>query len=161
MAIFDELKSIGKILQEAGKIEQYKQILEAQKELLEMEKRIQDLEKENRKLKEKLEIKENLEYDNKNSVYWIKKEGMEKDGPFCSRCWDVDKKLVRLHPTAIEGSLACPQCKKWAGSRKNYPHASSSDEIYLMNTFKNYAKPILQTRRRKNWIKCSTSGQWK
>jgi len=125
MAIFDELRSIGKVLQEAGKIEQYQQILEAQKELLEMQKEIQKLEKENRGLKEKLEIKENLEYDDKNNVYWSKKGGEEKDGPFCSRCWDVDKKLVRLHPTGIEGSLICPQCEKRVSSRKNYPRPSS------------------------------------
>ncbi len=30
MAIFDELKSVGKVLQEAGKIEQYQQILDTQ-----------------------------------------------------------------------------------------------------------------------------------
>lgn len=125
MSIFDELKSIGKTLQEAGKIEQYKQILEAQKELLEMQKKIQKLEKENKELKEKLEVEENLEYDNKNSVYWIKKEEAEKDGPFCSRCWDVDKKLVRLHPAGVEGRLVCPQCKKWTGLRRSSPRASS------------------------------------
>ena len=34
MAIFDELKSVAGVLQEAGKIEQYRQILDAQKELL-------------------------------------------------------------------------------------------------------------------------------
>ena len=43
MAIFDELKSVAGVLQEAGKIEQYRQILDAQKELLEMQKQISDL----------------------------------------------------------------------------------------------------------------------
>lgn len=108
MAIFDELKSVGKILQEAGKIEQYQQILEAQQELLEMQKRIQNLEKENAELKEKLEIKENLIHE--NNAYWIDKEG-KKDGPFCSRCWDADKKLVRLHPCGNPAYYNCPNCK--------------------------------------------------
>ena len=120
MGILDDLKSIGKVLQEAGKIDLYQKILDIQARALEMLEKIRKLEKEKQELKEKLEIKENLEYDNENSAYWVKKGEMEKDGPFCSRCWDVDKKLVRLHPTSVEGSLACPQCKKWAGSRKNY-----------------------------------------
>ena len=108
MAIFDELKSIGKILQEAGKIEQYQQILEAQQELLEMQKQIQNLEKENTELKEKLKIKESLIYE--NNAYWISNEG-KKDGPFCSRCWDADKNLVRLHPCGNPAYYDCPNCK--------------------------------------------------
>jgi len=120
MAIFDELKSIGKIFQEAGKIEQYQQILKAQEELLEMQKKVQDLEKENTDLKEKLEIKENLV--NENSAYWINRE-RKKDGPFCSRCWDVDKKLVRLHPCGNPAYYLCPNCK--AGSVKVKPELDS------------------------------------
>lgn len=108
MAIFDQLKSVGKILQEAGKIEQYQQILEAQQELLEMQKKIQGFEKENAELKEKLKIKENLIHE--NHAYWINNEG-KKDGPFCSRCWDVDKNLVRLHPGYNPAYYHCPNCK--------------------------------------------------
>ena len=111
MAIFDELKSVGKILQEAGKIEQYQQILETQQELLEMQKKIQSLEKENTELKEKLKIKENLTYE--NNTYWTNNEG-KKDGPFCSRCWDVEKNLVRMHlcgNPAYYTFYNCPNCK--------------------------------------------------
>lgn len=108
MNIFDKLKSIGKILQEVGKIEQNQQILEAQKELLEIQKKIQNLERENAELKEKLKIKESLIYE--NNAYWIIKDS-KKDGPFCSRCWDVDKNLVRLHQGYNPGSYDCPNCK--------------------------------------------------
>ncbi len=108
MVVFDELKSIGKILQEAGKIEQYRQILEAQQELLEMQRKIQELEKENTELKEKLKIKENLIHE--NDAYWINNED-KKNGPFCSCCWDVDKNLVRLHPCVSPTYYDCPNCK--------------------------------------------------
>jgi len=113
MAIFDELKSIGKILQEAGKIEQYQQILETQKKLLEMQKKIQELEKKDRELKEKLEIKENLIFE--KNAYWIKKENGEKDGPFCSVCWDADRKLIRLRVGDYAGGWAyCLKCRNLA-----------------------------------------------
>ena len=58
MTLFDELKSVGKVLQEAGKIEQYQQILEIQEKLLEQQRHIFDLENENRGLKEKINVKE-------------------------------------------------------------------------------------------------------
>ncbi|MFA5747143.1 MAG: hypothetical protein WC926_03645 [Candidatus Paceibacterota bacterium] len=106
MAIFDDLKSVGKVLQEAGKIEQYKQILEAQEKLLEMQKRVAELEEENKKLKELLACSEDLEF--RISVYYKKSNG---DGPFCPNCWDAYRKLIRViksYPSADSGK--CPQC---------------------------------------------------
>ena len=72
MAIFDELKSIGKVLREADKIEQYNQILDVQEKLLEMQKRIIELDSENRVLKEQLETKASLIFE--KNAYWIEQE---------------------------------------------------------------------------------------
>lgn len=110
MAIFDELKSVGKVLQEAGKIPQYQQILEVQEKLLEMQNRIAELETEKKDLCAKLEIKENLIAE--RNMYWIVKEE-DKDGPFCTRCWDAEDKLVRLHRAESHGGIQCPKCKIW------------------------------------------------
>jgi hypothetical protein len=107
MAIFDELKSVAGVLQEAGKIEQYRQILDAQKELLEMQKRISDLESDNKSLKEKLEIKDSLIFD--RNAYWIEKNS-KKDGPFCSCCWDDNRKTVRMQPCGNPAFYSCPKC---------------------------------------------------
>lgn len=113
--IFDELKSIGKILQEAGKIDQYSQILEVQGKLLEMQKRIIELEEENKNLREQLKFKENLTY--KSDVYWIINDD-KKDGPFCTRCWDKDNKLMRL-PTPDEREYTrCLECDRLYTIRK-------------------------------------------
>jgi predicted nuclease with TOPRIM domain len=107
MSIFDALKLSADLYKESGKIEQYKQILDAQAQLLEMQKRIADLENENKDLKEKLRIKEDLIYE--NNSYWINKEG-KKDGPFCSRCWDKNKDLIRIH-RIVGNDRKCPECK--------------------------------------------------
>lgn len=93
MSIYDGLKDAAGILKEAGKIEQYRQILEAQEKMLEMQKRIYDLETENADLENKLNIKTALYFE--NNVYW--KSGNPKEGPFCSRCWDSEQKLIRMH----------------------------------------------------------------
>ena len=131
MGIFDNLKSIGKILQEAGKIEQYKQIIEAQKELLEMQKKITELEGEIEKLKAKLKIKENLIYE--NNVYWIKIDEKNKDGPFCSRCWDKDKNLIRMHSRSNPAYFYCPECKKVVQIGLDYqsPYHSRRPQNYI------------------------------
>ncbi len=107
MAVFDELKSIASVLREADKIEQFRQILDVQEKLLEMQKRIADLEQENAQLKNKLETQENLIFE-RNS-YWIKK-GNLSDGPFCSRCWDDEKKTVRMQPRGNPAYYSCPNC---------------------------------------------------
>jgi len=118
MVIFDELKSVGKVLQEAGKIEQYKQILETQQELLEMQKKISDLEEENKELKGKLQIKENIYFE--NNACWFKKDDGSKDGPFCTRCWDKNKDLIRIRPSVGPAFAICPECKNQVRIDPNY-----------------------------------------
>ena len=107
MAIFDELKSIAGTLREADKIPQYEQILSIQEKLLEMQKKISELESENKELKEKLEIKDLLIFE-KNS-YWIEKND-KKEGPYCSCCWDDQKKTVRMQPCGNPAFYDCPKC---------------------------------------------------
>lgn len=39
-------------------------------------------------------------------------EGRSADGPFCSRCYDVDRRLVHLNRHPVHGSQKmCPECK--------------------------------------------------
>lgn len=108
MGVFDELKSVGKILQEAGKIEQYQQILDAQQKLLEMQKSVDELTVENRTLKEKLETKGGLIFE--RNAYWIQ-VGEKKDGPYCTCCWDDEKKTIRMQPCGNPAYFSCPRCK--------------------------------------------------
>jgi hypothetical protein len=104
MSLYDGLKDAAKVLKEADKIEQYKEILEALQKMLEMQARISELEDEVKQLKKAKEIDEQIEYRDKS--YWL-----EDDGPFCSRCWDADKKLVRLRQDNYQKSdFNCDNC---------------------------------------------------
>lgn len=108
--MIDGLKIAGKTLQEAGKIEQYQQILDAQQKMLEMQSQIADLTEENKKLKVELHTKESLVFE--KNAYWSV-NGDSKDGPFCSRCWDVNNNTVRLKPSINnEAFSSCPECDK-------------------------------------------------
>lgn len=111
MAIFDVLKTAAKVAQEAGKIELYDQIHEVSEKLLDQQKRLFELEEENKNLKEKLKIKGSLIPE--GNFYWLI-EDEKKDGPFCTKCWDSDGKLLRLHGQGPSGGLKCPNCNVYA-----------------------------------------------
>jgi len=103
MGIFETLKSTAGVLREADKIEQYKQILDAMEKLLEMQDKLARLEAENKSLKEKLRINDDLTYS--NNAYWFKSDN---DGPFCTRCYDKNKELIRLKYESPY--YKCPEC---------------------------------------------------
>ncbi len=77
-----------------------------------MTKKIEDLEIEIRRLKESLKIKKKLFY--KNNAYWIKEKNGKIDGPFCSRCWNKDKDVIRMQPLVDPMFNKCPECKNEA-----------------------------------------------
>jgi hypothetical protein len=108
MGIYETLKSIANAFREADKIEQYRQINEAMAKLKEMENQLTEFEKENKLLKEKLKIKDDLTVS--NDAYWLKSN---KDGPFCKGCWDDNNKLIRL-----KDDYECPVCKTKYGPKK-------------------------------------------
>lgn len=94
MGFLDNIKDVVSVVQKADNIDLYKKLLDLQKDAM-------DLEQENYKLKQKIKeleetkhIGESLQYKGHN--YYIEKNGT-LDGPYCSVCWDKDKKLIRMH----------------------------------------------------------------
>jgi hypothetical protein len=108
MGLFDKLRNIVKVLKEAYKIKEYEKIVDAQQKITEMRQKIFDLEKENKELCDKLEIKGKVVPG--DNVYWLE-EGANKDGPFCTCCYDSEKKLIRLHKMSHVKVWTCHICK--------------------------------------------------
>jgi hypothetical protein len=75
-----------------------------QEETLRLRQRVAELERER-------EIQQAVEY--KEPSYYLKKPDGTGDGPFCQRCYDVERRLVRTHQ--YESMLGvfrkCEQCK--------------------------------------------------
>lgn len=101
MGILDDIKETVSIIQKIDNIDLYRKILDLQAEAM-------ALVEENRTLKAAASIEAELEY--RQQAYW-KKYGTEKqEGPFCPKCWDVERKLVRLLKS--NGFFPqCPSCK--------------------------------------------------
>lgn len=116
--MYEAAKDAANILKEAGKIEEYQKILDLLAKLLEMQNKIIELEKENKSLNEKFEIKEKLAY--KNNCYWN-----GEDGPFCSRCFEKNKDLIRMHHGVGDNYAHCPECKagvNFSGREHKFPN---------------------------------------
>ncbi len=110
MGWYDALKDAITVAQKADNIELTRQLLDAQRELLDMQAENNRLRGEIFELRSKEADAEGLHFD-KNS-YWKTMPAGAADGPFCSRCWDFDKKLVRLK-TSTKYVPVCPNCKNY------------------------------------------------
>lgn len=123
MIWFDEVSKIASVLKEAWKIDEYSKILELQQQLLNMQNSIYKLDNENKDLKEKFEFKWKLIYKNSAYYNW-------EDWPFCSRCWDKNKELIRIIPNRIWANYAtCPECKNCF----NYTWKEDQETSYTPN----------------------------
>ncbi len=100
-----DVKYLFEVLTKAGKIDEYQKIIDLVKEKQELVNENIELKKENRELIEKLNLQNDLEF--KNNAYWKKSNN---DGPFCSRCWDKNKEMIRIH-LEKEGWSKCFECK--------------------------------------------------
>ncbi len=100
MDIVDNAKTIYALVKKLGDLDLLEKMADLRDEIFE-------LREENRNLKEKLAEKNNYEMHFKHNMYW---NPDEKDGPYCSKCWDDNKKAIRLQKQ--NGEYYCPVCRK-------------------------------------------------
>ncbi|NLI91418.1 MAG: hypothetical protein GX434_04200 [Peptococcaceae bacterium] len=108
MSILDDTKNVAHLVQEAGDKDLYGKMVDLEMEVFELVQEIEKIKKENAELHDQLKIKEKLKFE--FNSYWIEKNG-RFEGPFCSKCYDVNHILVRMHliDRATE-SFKCPNC---------------------------------------------------
>jgi hypothetical protein len=94
MGVLDTAKEAVQLVQKIDNIELYRQILDLQSEALKVVEENGKLKEQVKSLEEAWIIKDSLVFE--NNGYFVMKGG-EKDGPYCTLCWDTDRKLVRMH----------------------------------------------------------------
>jgi len=109
MGIIENAKDAVKLVQKIDNIELYRKILDLQAEAIELTEQLKQKDEIIGQLREALELKGN--FICKDSAYYIADE-TEKitDGPFCTKCFDVDKLKCRLVATDKEPMVICPNC---------------------------------------------------
>lgn len=108
MSIIDDVKSVAKLIQQIDNVELYRKILDLQGEVMGLVQENSELRKEMAALKEHLRVTESLKFE--RNVYWNEKPDGTKEGPFCSKCWDKEKLLVRMTTMGNPQYHRCPAC---------------------------------------------------
>lgn len=96
---------MGEIAKKLASSEEQKKLYDLRDELYKIIEEKFELQEENQDLKKRLNLKENLYF--KNNMYWLKKEN-DIVGPYCSKCYDKDNKLVHFHTD--DNYYRCPVC---------------------------------------------------
>ena len=107
MGIVDTVRDVAVLVQKADNIELNQKVLELQSQVMELLSENHQLRSQVRELAERAQVMDQLVFD--DNLYWLE-QGDERDGPFCTKCWDVGNNLVRLHTQGR--SLLCPECRR-------------------------------------------------
>ena len=92
-------------------------LADAKMNVAEVKSVIEEKEEFIRQLQKELEIKGKIKYE--APYYWLDNEGA-KDGPYCQKCYDSDKMLIRLQ-NIDRGIWDCHKCDKRVRDRSYVP----------------------------------------
>ena len=102
-------KDILELIKKGATVEAQEKIMELRETALGFQEENFSLRERIRLLEDDLKIKQQLKFE--GASYWLN-DGKTKDGPFCQRCYDVEKKLVRLQKGYSDYSDGyCIACK--------------------------------------------------
>ncbi len=107
MGLYDGIKDVAKIVQQADNIDLYRKLIDLSAQALDMQSEIQRLSEENRRLVLLIETASDIE---RHPEQFITKTSDKQLLRYCAHCWDVDKKMVQLN-CSDNGSFYCPHCK--------------------------------------------------
>jgi hypothetical protein len=113
MGILETVKDVAVLVQKADNIELYQKILELQVQVMSVLEENYDLKARVRELADAAAFQGTLEF--RDNMYY-RRVGETTDGPYCSKCWDAERKAVRLQTSA--GEMWCPVCQRSAPSRR-------------------------------------------
>jgi hypothetical protein len=93
------------------------QSVDLQRELMAMREDYNTLHEENlnlrgrvKALEEQLAVKGALVF--RDPAYYLTHDDGREDGPFCQRCWDVDRRVVRVRLVEVVGGHWAGVCKQ-------------------------------------------------
>jgi hypothetical protein len=125
VGVIDTVKDVATLVQKFDNMDLIKRMIELQQQVHELVTENLQTKEENRIFKEKLTTREQLVF--KKNAYWH-----GEDGPFCSRCFDADGLVLRMHVRSGY-EPQCPKCKTCAVDPDRQPPkpARRSGSAYL------------------------------
>jgi hypothetical protein len=121
VGILDNAKQVAKAVEEIHNLELYQRVLGLHSDIIELVEENNRLRAENSELKKQREIAGKLRVANDSDlVYYLYDGERREDGPFCTVCWDVDKRLVRATAYMHHGKQEhfCEYCRSHRTPRR-------------------------------------------
>ena len=109
MGIVDTFKELATLAQKVQNRELYERLVAFQSDIFTLQEENRDLKETVRELRAKLELQGKVVW--KKPSYWLI-EGKKKNGPFCQKCYDSERKLIRLQDEGSD-SWRCLNCKSY------------------------------------------------
>ena len=104
MGLYEGIKDVAKIVQQADNVELYRQLLDLSSQALDMQSEIARLKAENEELKKEKSTQEDVIYHQSKQLGSLSREypfvtlKSNHDGiRYCAVCWGRDKKLIPLY----------------------------------------------------------------
>lgn len=109
MGLIEDIKDVAGIVSKAGNMDLYRKILDLQAEALDLSEKLREKDKKIEQLEEAFALKGKLKLL-RHAYYVIDDGGNLIDGPFCTKCYDVDKVTCRIIPMGA-GQVQCQRCR--------------------------------------------------
>jgi hypothetical protein len=118
MGIVDTAKSVVGLAQEVNRMDLYKQAVDLMAQVTEQQQDIMRLHDETAQLRERIRLRDAFQFV--SNAYWLgdprsaaDANTLDQMGPYCTRCFDVLDRPVRMHKTTYTGPIyVCPECGK-------------------------------------------------
>ncbi|MBL7152395.1 MAG: hypothetical protein ISS79_01665 [Phycisphaerae bacterium] len=112
MGIVENAKEAVKLVQQIDNVELYRKILDLQSEAMDLTEQLQQRDEKIRFLEEALRLKGKM-IPIRSAYYLTDDAGEIVDGPFCTKCFDVDHVQCRLVRTGnyYHELVHCLKCK--------------------------------------------------
>lgn len=107
MGLYDGIKDVAKIVQQADNIELYGRLLDLSAQALDMQEEIARLKRENEEIKRQNAIEKDIEY---HIDPFLTRESDSLPIKYCAACWIDKKRLVPLQELLFS-NYQCPLCK--------------------------------------------------
>jgi hypothetical protein len=107
MGLYEGIKDVAKVIQQADNVELYKQLIDLSAQALDMQNEISRLSVENAEFKKLKDIENRIERHSEPFVTL-------RDEPiqilYCAHCWDYEKKLIQVK-SYDSGGFKCTHCE--------------------------------------------------
>jgi hypothetical protein len=106
MSLIDTAKVVYDLAKKGATIELQEQLMKMREEALSLQEQNVELRQRVAELEAERRVEESVVYD--GALYWKDDDEGVRQGPYCQKCYDADRKLIRLQNSSYKDVKARP-----------------------------------------------------